>query len=216
MQPASQTASTQSTDGSFWLDENPLILASASKIRHAMLNKIQINCTVKAPQIDERELEKSLDTRDDENVACALSQAKAVAVSKTSPDHYVLGADQTCYLDQIALYKPDNQNQLRSQLKRMSGKTHKLFSAATVVKNGEILTTVISTATLTMRTLSESFVEWYIHAGGNDLFQSVGGYRIEDLGQTLMARTDGDIHSIMGLPLLPLLDEFRRLGLVRS
>jgi septum formation protein len=193
-----------------------LILASASKIRYDLLAHLHIICEVKPAQLDERGLESKFELEEGDDLAKALAQAKALDVSQRSRGYYVLGADQTCQLGQIRLHKPRDLDELRYQLREMAGKTHELISAASIAKDNEILISVTSKAHLTMRNFSDKYLNWYIDVAGKELLKSVGGYQIERLGQTLMAGIDGDINTIMGLPLLPLLREMREIGLIRD
>jgi septum formation protein len=98
----------------------------------------------------------------------------------------------------------------------LSGKTHTLHTAVAVATNGETIWADTAVATLTMRKLSPQFIGRYLAAAGEEVLSSVGAYQIESLGIQLFERIDGDYYSILGLPLIPLLDTLRREGIIES
>jgi septum formation protein len=201
---------------SIWLPETPLILASRSNIRSAMLHQALIPHETKPARLNERAIEDRghFGSTDVTQLSTTLAQLKALAVSKHFPDHFVLGSDQTCTLYSKQIHKPANSVELKSQLMLLRGKTHILASAAAIAKGGKIIEVCASIASLTMRNASDSFLDTYISLGGDDLLQCVGGYQIENQGCLLMSEIKGDMYTIMGMPLLSILDQFRRLGLI--
>jgi septum formation protein len=104
----------------------------------------------------------------------------------------------------------------RRQLLDLSGKTHTLHTAVAVATGGETLWTETTIATLTMRKLSPEFIGRYLAAAGNEVLSSVGAYQLESLGVQLFEKIDGDFFSILGLPLIPLLDALRREGVIEG
>jgi septum formation protein len=196
-----------------WIDEQPLVLASRSAVRSALLSACKIPHIVCPADIDEREIENHAD--DPTDIAMRLAKAKAVAVSGQYPGHIVVGADQTCTLANIPVHKARTIEELRHQLRRMRGKTHILTSAAAIARDGRIFGSCRSSAQMEMINFSDDFLENYLRIGGKDLLDSVGGYQIEGLGVTLMQSITGDIHTVMGLPLIDLLHELRRLGVLQ-
>jgi septum formation protein len=110
--------------------------------------------------------------------------------------------------------KPRDRNEARAQLVALRGKRHELISAVTVVKNGAVIWHVVDRPRLTMRSFSDRFLDAYLAALGDDALASVGVYQLEGLGAQLFERIDGDYFSILGLPLLPLLDFLRGHGVV--
>jgi septum formation protein len=112
--------------------------------------------------------------------------------------------------------KPDSPEVAKQQLELLAGRTHELHSACVIVRDGVVVAEFFDTAEMIMRELDCAFIERYIKAAGTTVQASVGGYQAEGLGAHLFQRMNGDISTIMGLPILPLLDELRRLGLVAS
>ena len=195
---------------SLWLAEAPLVLASKSLARRTMLGAAGIPVEVVPPEIDERAIERarggSLDAGE---IALLLAWEKASAVSHRLPGRLVLGADQTLALGERRFLKPAGREQAREQLQALSGKTHRLHSALALVRDGSVLFKSADTATLTMRELSGEFLESYLDAAGDAVTESVGGYQLEKLGIHLFARVEGNHFTILGMPLMPLLDFLR-------
>jgi septum formation protein len=197
----------------------PLILASSSKSRARMLEAAGLAFIVEPPGLDEGTMrqavsgEKSLDPHD---VAEVLARAKAEAVSDLAPQAYVIGADQILALGKTMMSKPDSMEAAGRQLLDLSGKTHTLHTAVAVATNGETLWAETTVAMLTMRKLSPEFIGRYLAAAGEEVLGSVGAYQLESLGVQLFDKIDGDYFSILGLPLIPLLDTLRREGVIEG
>jgi septum formation protein len=149
-------------------------------------------------------------------VARVLAGAKAHTVAAQMPARVVLGADQTLTLSEQRFSKPADRDAAREQLLALRGKTHRLHSALTVVRDGAVLFEHSDTAELTMRDFSDRFLESYLDSVGDSAFASVGGYQIESAGIQLFERIAGDYFTILGLPLLPLLQFLRQAGLMRD
>ncbi len=124
----------------------------------------------------------------------------------------MVGADQTLALGRARFTKPADREAAREQLRTLSGRTHTLHSAVAVARDGRVVFSHVDTARLTMRPLSERFVEAYLDAGGSSVTHSVGGYQLEGLGSHLFERIEGDYFTILGLPLFALLGFLRREG----
>jgi septum formation protein len=150
------------------------------------------------------------------DVAEVLARAKAEAVSELAPKAYVIGADQILALGKTMLSKPDSMEAARRQLLDLSGKTHTLHTAVAVATNGDTVWAETTVATLTMRKLSPEFIGRYLAGAGEEVLGSVGAYQLESLGAQLFDKIDGDYFSILGLPLIPLLDTLRREGVIES
>lgn len=193
-----------------------LILASGSPYRKALLENAGIDIEAVPAHVDERAVEATLEgsglTPDD--VAGVLAEAKADEVSGRKRGALVLGCDQTLSLGEDVLHKPADMEAARRQLLRMSGKTHSLNSALVLMRDGETLWRHVSVANLTMRELSPTFIGRYLAAVGDKALTSVGAYQIEGRGIQLFEKIDGDYFTIVGLPLLPLLAELRRMGVI--
>jgi septum formation protein len=196
--------------------DNPsprLILASQSAARQGLLRGAQVDFAALPADLDERAIEQSSRLADASAVAALLAKEKALHVGRAHPGAYVIGADQTLALGIRVFSKADDRAQAREQLKALSGQIHELHSAVAVVKDGDVLFESVSTARMTMRSLSDTRLDAYLDLAGNAVTASVGGYQLEGAGVHLFERIEGDYFTILGLPLLPLLNFLRGLGL---
>ncbi len=201
---------------SLWLAK-PLVLASKSSVRRALLEAAGIPLEIEPAAIDERAVESSkAASASAARVALLLAREKALNVAGRKSKSTVLGADQTLALGERRFSKPASAKAAREQLKALAGKTHELHSAVAVAQGGDILFETVATARLTMRPLSDSFLDAYLAAAGGSVSSSVGAYKLEQVGVHLFERIEGDHFTILGLPLLPLLAYFRSAGLVAS
>lgn len=191
----------------------PLVLASKSSARRALLEAAGIPIVVDPAGIDERASEAS--APDGKAAAVILARTKAAAVAKRRPNDLVLGADQTLDLDSRRFSKPKSVAAAREQLAALAGRTHSLHSAAAVARGNDVLFETVATARLTMRPLDAKSLDAYLAAVGGDVTTSVGAYRLEGLGVHLFEKIEGDHFTILGLPLLALLAYFRGAGLLR-
>ncbi|HRK23354.1 MAG TPA: Maf family protein [Beijerinckiaceae bacterium] len=200
--------------GSLWQADAPLVLASASAVRRALLEAVGVPFVAQPARIDERALEAASKSRDPVELARLLADAKALAVSQDMPNRYVLGADQTLSIAGGMLHKPGSRRAAVDQLMRLSGARHRLHAGLALAINGHVIWHHVETASLTMRPLSAAFVHAYLEAAGDPVLASVGVYQIEALGMHLFEAIEGDHSTIMGLPLMPLLGRLRMMGLV--
>lgn len=193
-----------------------LILASASPIRRQLLERALVPVTVKAAAIDEAEIKRNFRAQDISPGECArhLATLKARRVSGCHPDAIVLGCDQLLDCSGVWFDKPMSRDRTRDQLRILSGKTHRLSTAAVAVQAGEVVWQTIDYAELTMRVLTEEWLDKYLEQAEPDCFQCVGGYQVEAMGIQLFDRIDGDYFTILGLPLLPVLAFIREQGIV--
>jgi septum formation protein len=195
-----------------WLAEQPLVLASRSESRRAVLAAAAIPVEVLPADIDERAIEAQAGLQSPGEVALLLARAKAGAVAGKLPGRLVLGADQTLALGDRLFSKPADLAAARAQLESLRGRTHELHSAIVLARAGAVLFEHCEIARLTMRDFSDRFLESYIAAAGLSLTASVGGYQVESIGIQLLERIDGDHFTILGMPLLALLQYLRRQG----
>jgi nucleoside triphosphate pyrophosphatase len=195
-----------------WLAERPLVLASKSASRQAVLAGAGIPLETVPADIDERALEREAGLREPGEVAALLAHVKAAAVAAARPGRLVLGADQTLSLGSRVFAKPADRAAARDQLKLLRGATHALHSAITVVRDCTVLFEHCEVARLHMRAFSDTFLDDYLDAAGDAVAASVGAYQVERLGIQLFERIDGDHFTILGLPLLPLLEFLRQQG----
>jgi septum formation protein len=195
-----------------------LILASGSRSRQAMLEAAGVVFAVQPADLDERALTQELlrEGKDPSIVARTLAEQKALAVSRQNPDDIVLGGDSILALGDELISKSPDLASLRAILRRLSGKTHLLISAAALAQGGQPLWHHVSQARMTMRILSDAFLDDYLAREGEVLLGSVGGYHFEGLGAQLFDAAEGDYFSILGLPLLPVLKELRAQGWLQA
>jgi septum formation protein len=199
-----------------WLADKPLVLASKSASRRALLQGAGIPIEVLAADIDERGIEANANLADPGAVAALLAREKAIAVSVQQPGRLVIGADQTLALGQRRFSKPDDRTTAREQLKALRGQLHALHSAVAIVRDGKPVFEHCAVARLTMRAFSDGFLESYLDAAGDAVTGSVGAYQVEGLGVQLFERIEGDHSTILGLPLLPVLAALRRAGVLNG
>jgi len=196
--------------------EAELYLASGSATRAAMLRAAGLAVMVEPAQVDEDEVKTGLkrEGADAAEVAETLAELKAMRVSRRHPGALVIGADQMLVCDGAWFDKPGSRAAARGQLLALRGRQHELVSAVSVVRGGARLWHHRDRARLRMRAFSDAFLERYLDLVGDDVLSTVGAYRLEGPGVQLFARIEGDHFTILGLPLLPLLDFLRGHGAV--
>ncbi|WP_138466270.1 nucleoside triphosphate pyrophosphatase [Poseidonocella sp. HB161398] len=185
-----------------------LILASSSQIRAALLTSAGLAPEIVPARVDEETLRLSfaaegIGARD---MADALAEAKAAKVSAKRPGALVLGCDQVLEHRGEVLGKPASPEEAAAHLARLRGDRHKLLSAAVVYRDGEPLWRHVGVARLEMRDFSDSYAADYLARNWQSIRHSVGGYKLEEEGVRLFAKTEGDHFTILGLPLLELLN----------
>ena len=197
----------------------PLILASSSKSRAKLLEAAGLAFIVEPPGLDEsamRQVVAGGEALAPHDVAEVLARAKAEAVSEVAPKAHVIGGDQVLAFGDVIMSKPESMEAARRQLLDLSGKTHTLHTSIAVATNGETIWADTTVAILTIRKLSPEFIGRYLAAAGEEVLSSVGAYQIESMGVQLFEKIDGDYFSILGLPLIPLLDMLRREGVIEG
>jgi len=193
-----------------------IILASKSQYRAELLRNAGVAFEAQSANINEREIEAPLLEAElgGADVAEILAIAKGMDVSERNLDAYVIGSDQTLSLGGALLHKPQDMAAARQRLLDLSGKSHELNSSVALVCNGENIWTYTETSIITFRDLDPGFIGRHVADVGEKVLSSVGAYQIEGKGVQLFEKIEGDFFSIMGLPLLPLLAELRRLELL--
>lgn len=191
----------------FSVGQPAFVLASASRTRAEMLRRAGLEFTCDAADVDETALKEASRARGEDaaTTALVLGRVKAAAVAARHPGALVLGADQLLDCDGEWFSKAGSRAEARAALLRLSGRTHRLISAATVVRDGETLWQAVETATLTMWRFDEALVDAYLDRIGDDALASVGAYKVEGVGIRLFERIEGDHATILGLPLLAFL-----------
>lgn len=197
---------------SLWLRPEPLVLASKSAVRRALIEAAGIPLEVAPADIDERAIEARAGVGAASEAALLLAREKARVAASQAGRRFVVGADQTLALGGTRFTKPIDRNAAREQLRALSGRTHELHAAVAVARDGRVLFSHVDTARLSMRSLSDGFLDAYLAAAGPSVTTSVGGYQLEGLGSHLFERIEGDYFTILGLPLFALLGFFRREG----
>jgi nucleoside triphosphate pyrophosphatase len=195
-----------------WLADKPLVLASKSAPRRALLEAAGIPIEVCPADIDERAVERAAVANAAGDVAALLAREKARAISVGMPGRLVLGADQTLVLGDRRFDKPADIAAARAQLRALSGKTHELHSGIAFVRDGQVLNETVQVARMTMRAFSDRFLEAYLEAAGPAVSASVGAYQLERYGVHLFERVEADHFTILGLPLLAALEFLRQEG----
>lgn len=187
-----------------------LILASGSASRRALLAGAGVKAESIKPNVDE-DAAKAVMRRENVSVrdqAMHLAELKAIKVS-SSHSGFVIGGDQMLSLSGEAFDKPADLEAAKNHLRKLSGQSHTLETAICIAENGQVIWRHLARPKLTVRALNESFIEHYVQTCGDALLSTVGAYQLESLGAQLFNRIEGDYFSILGLPLLPLLDYLR-------
>ncbi|MET3724904.1 Maf family protein [Sphingomonas trueperi] len=194
-----------------------LVLASQSASRRAMLDAAGVAHEALPALVDEASAKESLlaEGTSPRDLADALAELKALKVSRMAPQALVLGGDSLVALDDGSLLdKPESREQARDHLQRMSGKTHDIYSAAVIAEGGRPVWRHVDRARLHVRPLSAAFIESYLDIEWPAIAGCVGCFRIEGPGVQLFSRTEGSHFTILGMPLLPILDYLRTRGVM--
>jgi len=194
-----------------------IVLASGSASRRALLAGAGIDAIPVKPNVDEDAAKagmraEKISVRDQ---AMQLAELKAIKVSRTMPG-LVVGGDQMLNLDGEAFDKPVDLEAAKAHLRKLSAKSHHLETAIVVAENGTPVWRHLARPKLTVRILTDVFIDAYVEACGEALLSTVGAYQLEGRGSQLFTRIEGDYFSILGLPLLPLLDYFRVRGVIAT
>jgi septum formation protein len=185
------------------------VVASKSASRRTMLGAAGVEFEVRPAAIDERELEDELEDADPATVALVLAEAKALSVDGRGQP--VLGSDSVVSVDGRRFNKPASRAQAAEHLRFFSGRTMDLHSAAAIAVGGHLRWSYVSRAELQVRELSDDFIERYLVAEWPEVAQCVAVFRIDSVGEQLFESIDGDMFTVLGMPLLPVLGALREL-----
>ena len=194
----------------------PIILASRSASRRTMLDNAQVPYEAIPANVDERRLEAELCEAAPADIAEALSVAKAAALASQYKGRTVLGSDSLVVVGGQRFDKPTSPENAAEHLRFFSGKPLELYSAAALVCDDTCLWSASSRATLYVRDLSDAFIEHYLEQEWPEVSHTVGVFRIEAMGVQLFERIEGDHFTILGMPLLLVLEALREEGLLEA
>ena len=191
-----------------------LILASASSARENLLRSAGLAFKACPSHVDEARLKISKKLEGAEATALALAELKAGYISAKTPENLVIGGDQLLDCHGTWLDKARDREDARRQLKLLRARDHRLATAVCVMQGSVVLWSHVGMPRLKMRNFSDDFIEQYLDIAGKEAFGCVGAYRLEGLGAQLFEEIEGDYFTILGLPLLPLMDFLRGRGML--
>ncbi len=194
----------------------PLILASGSEARAAMLRAAGLDVQLHPANVDEESFRNALraDRVTTSAAAEALAELKGMKVSSRYETGIIIAADQLLDCGGVWFEKPVDRDHAVGSLRALSGKKHQLVSSVVLFRNGARIWHHTGIAEITMRNLSNDYIDRYLDHIGDEVFQTVGCYKIEGMGMHLFSEVKGDHFTILGMPLLPLLDILREQGVV--
>jgi septum formation protein len=191
-----------------------LILASKSSIRRKMLEDAGVDFEVVPADIDEEAEKAGKDSL--EAIAQGLAEAKARAVSLKRPADWVIGSDSIIAVDGSLFSKPRDRQEAADHLRTFSGKKMLLVSAVALARDGEVEWSTFGPAELDVRELSDAFIESYLDVEWPEVANTVGVFRMEGRGIQLFEKVTGGHFTILGMPLIPVLRQLRKRGLLQS
>ncbi len=195
-----------------------LILASKSQARIALLSNAGLVFETVPAEVCEATLKAHslADNASPSSIAAELADAKAIDVSNRFPAALVIGADQTLEFEGRLFDKPADISDARTQLLTLRGRTHRLHAAVSLATRGAVVWRTLETASLQVRAFSDAFLAQYLAVEADEILHCVGAYRLEGLGAQLFERIEGDYFTILGLPLLSVLEVLRSRGELAS
>ena len=195
-----------------------IILASESKIRSKLLLQAEVNFQSIAAKIDEDTIKESLKNEGakPKDISDALAEYKAIRVANKFPTDLIIGCDQILVCDNEIISKARTLNDAKETLKLLRGKSHQLLSSGVIYDNNKPVWRTTSRAQLFMRDFTDEYLEYYIKTSGTDILSSVGCYLLENNGVNLFNRIQGDYFTVLGFPLLEVLDFLRKRELIKT
>ena len=195
-----------------------VVLASASEIRKQLLEAAGVALQVRPAAVDEDRIRQALQAEGSaaREMAASLAEIKAMRVSAKAPETLTIGCDQILEFNGTAHGKAASLPEARGFLRKLRGKTHRLYSASVICDGGSTVWRACVHADVTFRNFTDRFLDGYIERGGSALLGSVGCYRFEQEGVRLIAKLTGDVHAVYGLPLIPILGYLAERGILES
>ncbi len=186
----------------------PLVLASVSEIRATLLRNAGVAFETVPARIDEETIRAALEAEGAKprDVADALAEFKARKIAEKRPDALVIGCDQVLECEGRIYGKPETRDAAKAQLLELRGRRHRLLSAAVVYEAAAPVWRQIGEVRLTMRTFSDDWLDGYVARNWESIRHAVGAYKLEEEGVRLFSRIEGDYFSVLGLPLVELLN----------
>ena len=183
--------------------QNRIILASKSKVRKDILDKNNIENIVEPSNVDEDIVKLALikEKATPDIISKNLAELKANKVSGKRLGETVLGADSVIDLDGELISKPESREEAMKILKKLNGKSHFLISSVCISKNGSMIWNYTDRATLTMKNFSDMELERYLSKITDENLYAYNVYQIEGEGRNLFSSIEGDVDTIMGLPI---------------
>lgn len=196
----------------------PIVLASGSEIRATLLRNAGLEIEAVRPRVDEEAVKTALiaEGAPPRDIADALAELKARKVSEKTPGALVIGCDQVLDFEGTLLSKPETPEGALDQLCQMRGKRHKLLSAAVICRDGRPEWRHVGQVRLSMRDASDAYLKDYVARNWDSIRHSVGAYKLEEEGVRLFTAIDGDYFTVLGMPLLELLNFLMLRGAIDS
>ena len=187
---------------------SPIILASGSEIRAQLLRNAGVRFEVETARVDEETITASLmaEQAKPREIADALAEFKAMKVAAKNPSSLVIGCDQVLDHGGALMSKPSTPDEAKFQIGQLRGTMHSLYSAAVIFEDGKPVWRAVKEAKLIMRNFTDDYLNDYVDRNWDDIRFCVGGYQLEAEGARLFAQVTGDYFTVLGIPLLDVLN----------